>query len=90
MARNTKAEQAEENFAGITGEIGQGSNEPLTLTEAPSAAQAEMVRHEERKNIGTQLQRIALRLNELGCMVASGKVLDAAVRLSKLKPGKVV
>lgn len=61
----------------------------LELAEVPSAAQAETQRHEERKAIGVDLQKIALRLNELGCMQSSAFVLKAAFKLSMLRPGRV-
>lgn len=65
----------------------------ITEPDTPTAEQAESVRLDqeriaEAKRIGVELQRAALRLSELGCAVAAGRVLDAAVRVSKLKPGK--
>lgn len=57
--------------------------------EQASANAAEAARIIEAKRIGVELQRAALRLNELGCAVSGARVLDAAVRLSKLKPGRV-
>lgn len=62
---------------------------PLELTESPSPAQVDGSLHDERKALGMSLLHTALRLQELGCMNAGGKVLDAAVKLCKLKPGKV-
>lgn len=63
--------------------------EPDTLTaEQIDSARVEGERITEAKRLGLDLQRIALRLNELGCAVAAGRVLDAAVRVSKLKAGR--
>lgn len=68
-------------------------SQPAKAAETFTAEQIESARAEadritEAKRLGLDLQRIALRLNELGCAVAAGRVLDAAVRVSKLKAGR--
>lgn len=79
MARETKAAEAAET-----------ATETAASNAAPKTTEkTELLRHEERKAIGVELQRAALRLNELGCMAASARVLDAAMRLAKLKPGRL-
>lgn len=68
----------------------ENATETAAATAATKAIEkTELQRHEERKAIGVELQRAALRLNELDCMAASARVLDAAMRLAKLKPGRL-
>lgn len=79
MARETKAADAAE----------QATETAASTALTKAIEKTELQRHEERKAIGVELQRAALRLNELGCMAASARVLDAAMRLAKLKLGRL-
>lgn len=68
-------------------EPGQGAAQETEPVK--TVAEREHERHAERLSIGLELQRLALRLGELGCMRSSASVLTCAVRLAKLRPGKV-